>query len=196
MIALAALVFLSAITPGPNNLVLLQHGATRGVRAGLPAGLGISLGGCLMLAAVWSLMAAAGPWLATAAPLLAVASALVLVSMAVSLWRSAPGIKRHPPSLPMGLWAMAAFQLVNPKAWSFLASLAGTQFAARSEPASLGAMLAVFALTSLFCSAVWLMAGQALQRWLSVARRARGFNRVMAAALAGLAIQTIASVPF
>ena len=43
MTALALLIFASAITPGPNNLVLLHRGASRGFRAGIPASLGIAL---------------------------------------------------------------------------------------------------------------------------------------------------------
>ena len=50
LIASATLVFAAAITPGPNNFLVLRIALENGVRAALPAIAGVVLGGLAMLA--------------------------------------------------------------------------------------------------------------------------------------------------
>lgn len=184
MTELGLLVLAATLSPGPNNLLLLQHGAAHGFRAGLPACLGIVAGGGAMLAAAWSMLAASGPAAARAAPWLAAAGALVLLVMAASMWRDrGPDVAE---AVPPRLLAMALFQALNPKAWAFLASLATLGVAGADT--GLGRTLLVFATVSLACSCLWLAAGGRLRRWLPGQRRQRLFNRGMAMVLAAMAV--------
>ncbi len=187
MTALALLIFASAITPGPNNLVLLHRGATRGFRAGIPASLGIAAGGCAMLAIALAVLAA-GPLPQAAMPWLGSAGATMLLAMAVALWGAHAGDAPRRAS-PAGFWTMAAFQLANPNAWSFLASLAALH--AASGGASAVATVALFAVASLLCSAIWLGGGRLMSRLLAAPRRARLFNRAMAVTMAALALHLL-----
>ena len=43
----------SSITPGPNNMMTLASGVNYGFRRSMPRLLGISLGFCIMIVAVW-----------------------------------------------------------------------------------------------------------------------------------------------
>ncbi|GAB3512357.1 LysE family translocator [Pseudoxanthomonas daejeonensis] len=183
MTALALLIFVSAITPGPNNLVLLHRGATRGFRAGLPASLGIAAGGSAMLA-IALVVLGAGPLPQAAMPWLGSAGATMLLVMAMALW-GAPAGDAPLRASPAGFWAMAAFQLANPKAWAFLASLAALR--ATSGGPSAAATVAIFAAASLLCSAIWLGGGRLMTRLLATPRRSRLFNRAMAVAMAAMA---------
>lgn len=183
MAALALLIFASTITPGPNNLVLLHRGATRGFLAGLPASLGIAFGGSVMLA-IALVVLGAGALPRAAMPWLGSAGAAMLLAMALALWVTRPGDTPLRAS-PAGFWTMAAFQLANPKAWAFLASLAALHAAGGAVSAA--ATVAVFAGASLLCSAIWLGGGRLMSRLLATPRRSRLFNRAMAVAMAAMA---------
>lgn len=183
MAALALLIFASTITPGPNNLVLLHRGATRGFLAGLPACLGITFGGSVMLAIALAVLGA-GALPRAAMPWLGSAGAAMLLAMALALWTTRPGAAPLRAS-PAGFWTMAAFQLANPKAWAFLASLAALH--ATGGAVSAAATVAVFAGASLLCSAIWLGGGRLMSRLLATPRRSRLFNRAMAVAMAAMA---------
>ena len=50
LFAVCGLLCVAAITPGPNNLVVLRASSQGGIRAALPAIAGIVLGGLLLLA--------------------------------------------------------------------------------------------------------------------------------------------------
>lgn len=184
MTELGLLVLAATLSPGPNNLLLLQHGAAHGFRAGLPACLGIVAGGGAMLVVAWGVLTASGPAAGKAAPWLAAAGALVMLVMAAGMWQDrTPGT---PDAAPPRFWTMALFQALNPKAWAFLASL-GTLGVAGAGT-GLGRTLLVFATVSLACSCLWLAAGGRLRRWLPGQRRQRLFNRGMAMVLAAMAV--------
>jgi threonine/homoserine/homoserine lactone efflux protein len=50
--SMAVFAFVTSVTPGPNNMMLLASGVNFGVRATLPHALGISCGHFIMLMAV------------------------------------------------------------------------------------------------------------------------------------------------
>ena len=52
LLAVALVVFIIGITPGPNNVVLMRLAAQRGMSAALPAIAGILFGGSALLVAV------------------------------------------------------------------------------------------------------------------------------------------------
>ncbi|MDJ0857531.1 MAG: LysE family translocator, partial [Dinoroseobacter sp.] len=49
LLGLIAFAFVSSITPGPNNLMLLASGANFGLRRSMPHMMGISLGHAFMV---------------------------------------------------------------------------------------------------------------------------------------------------
>lgn len=188
MTELALLVLAATLSPGPNNLLLLQQGAARGFRAGLPACLGIVAGGGAMLVAAWGVLAVSGPAAGKAAPWLAAAGALVMLGMAAGMCRD-----RMPDTqdaAPPRFWTMALFQALNPKAWAFLASLA--TLGAAGAGVGPGRALLVFATVSLACSCLWLAAGGRLRPWLLERRQRLLFNRGMALVLAAMSVHLCA----
>jgi threonine/homoserine/homoserine lactone efflux protein len=124
-LALAALVFGATLTPGPNNLALLDVAARGGRRAALPAIAAIVIGGLALYALVHlglGVWAARHPW---------IHSLMLACSVGYLLWlgwglvyrslRPAPA----PPALtaPTHAPALLAFQFVNPKGWLLMISV-------------------------------------------------------------------------
>lgn len=181
-IALLGFAFVTSVTPGPNNMMLLASGVNFGFRRTIPHMLGISAGHSLMVFLVG--LGLAGIFRAWPASLLA----LKVASVGYMLWlawkiahSAAPGEGRAKP-VPMTFLQAAAFQWVNPKAW---AMALGAVSAYVVEPSALAyAMVAgTFALVNLPSVSVWAGAGQAVRRWLDGPGRLKAFNWTMAVLL-------------
>lgn len=178
LFAFCLFAFVSSITPGPNNLMLLASGLNFGLRRTLPHMLGVSIGFAVMLLAVGAgLTALLRAW-PLAYTLLKGVGAAYLVLLAWSVARAgSPGLREA--GQPMGFWAAAAFQWVNPKAWM----MGVTAFAAYGEGGSLGQVLLIaplFSLINLPCIGSWAWIGSRLRNWMAVGRRQQWFNGLMA----------------
>jgi threonine/homoserine/homoserine lactone efflux protein len=179
--ALAAFAFVTSITPGPNNLMLMASGANFGFRRTLPHMLGVGIGFAAMIALVGLGLAQAFDAWPPGRTLLRV------VSLGYTLWLAwriatagAPG--RSAAARPIGFVAAALFQWVNPKAWA----MALTAIAVYAPTGSLGAVLwvaAVFGAINLPSVTSWALMGQEMRRWLGTSRRLRAFNAGMATLL-------------
>lgn len=183
--ALAAFAFVSSITPGPNNLMLMSSGANFGFRRTIPHALGVGIGFTLMIILVGiGLMG-----LFNLFPVLN--TALKVVSVAYLLWLAwkianagAPGDGESPRGRPMSFIQAALFQWVNPKAWS----MALTAIALYAPDRNIAAVLfvaAIFGIINLPSTSLWAVMGMALRGWLSNAWRLAAFNWTMAALLVG-----------
>lgn len=184
LLGLLIFAFVSSITPGPNNIMLMTSGATWGFARSVPHLLGVALG-FVAMAAVMGLGLAE---LVAAAPRLqAVLKAVAAVYLVFLAWRiataAAPVPGRRSRSRPLTFTEAAAFQWINPKAWA----MALTALAAYVPPeGGLGATLtvaAVFGLVNLPSVAIWVGLGTQLRRWLERPSRRRAFNAAMAALL-------------
>lgn len=184
LLAFALFAWVSSITPGPNNLMVLSSGLNFGFRASIPHVLGISIGFAFMLVAVGLGLALAFERWPVLYQLLKLAGIAYLLWLAWGL-ASAGSLaldRRGAAPQPMGFWAAAAFQWVNPKAWVMAVSAFATYMPARG----LGLVLltaALFALINLPAVAAWALCGSRLRHWLAEPARQRVFNRVMAALL-------------
>ena len=182
LIALLGFAFVTSVTPGPNNMMLLASGVNFGFRRTIPHMLGISVGHSFMVLLVG--LGLAGVFVAWPLALLA----LKVVSVAYMLWlawkiahANAPGSGKE-AAQPMTFLQAAAFQWVNPKAW---AMALGAVAAYVPEP-SFGAYLTValvFSAVNLPSVSVWAGVGQAVRRWLEGPGRLRAFNWTMAGLL-------------
>ena len=182
LIALLGFAFVTSVTPGPNNMMLLASGVNFGFRRTVPHMLGISVGHSVMVFLVG--LGLAGVFKAWP-PALVI---LKLVSVAYMLWLAwkiahagAPGEGRA-KARPMTFLQAAAFQWVNPKAW---AMALGAVAAYVPDPSiwAYATVAMVFSAVNLPSVAVWAGAGQAVRRWLAGPGRLRAFNWTMAALL-------------
>lgn len=177
LFALMGFAFVTSITPGPNNLMLMASGANFGLRRSLPHMLGVTLGfGGMIL-----LLGLGVEQVIESAPRLALA--MKVVSLGYMLWlawkiahASAPE-GRAVQGRPMSFLAACAFQWVNPKAWMMAL---GALSAYAEGAGSVLAVAVVFTLVNLPSVAVWAAMGQGLRGALQNPGRLRLFNGAMA----------------
>jgi threonine/homoserine/homoserine lactone efflux protein len=189
LIAASLFSFVSSITPGPNNMMMLASGVNFGFRRSVPHWLGICGGFTFMLCAVglglhtlladhpalYALMRYAGSaYLAWMAWRLATASASPAAQD-----DDAP----RSDARPLGVLGAAAFQWVNPKAWVMAVTAMSTYLPARAQVIDVVALALLFGVINLPCVACWAGGGAALRRFLQDPLRLRVFNISMALVL-------------
>ncbi len=179
--ALVGFAFVSSITPGPNNMLLLASGANFGFRRTVPHMLGISVGHSFMVI----LLGAGLVQVFDAFPaILTVMKVLAVVYLLYLAWKIANAAPKSPDApdtagRPFTFLQAAGFQWVNPKAW-FMALTAITVYATAHDLRSVVIVALVFACTNLPSITVWTVLGQQMRRFLTNPARLRAFNMTMA----------------
>jgi len=182
LLALSLYAIVSSITPGPNNLMLLASGVNFGFRRTVPHMLGVSLGHSFMVVVVGLGLAGvftAVPWARAVLTMLSVAYLLWLAWKIAHAAPPEPGAAR---GRPFTFLQAAAFQWVNPKAWT----MALTAIALYAQGPGVGPVLlvaGVFLCSNLPSIALWAATGSVLSRWLQDPGRLRAFNITMAVLL-------------
>lgn len=182
LLALALFAAATVFSPGPNNLMLMTSGANFGLRRSLPHLAGVAYGFPLMVLPVGlGVMQVFEIWPPAY-------TLLKLVSVAYLLWlawkiahQAAPGEARA-NARPLSFVQAAAFQWVNPKAWS-MALGAVTLYAASRDLTAVAWVSATYAVIGTGSAVTWTLLGTGLRRWLADPRRLRMFNWTMAALL-------------
>ena len=174
----------TSLTPGPNNMMLLASGANFGFRLTLPHLLGVSLGFVLL---VWIVGLGLGAVFAAFPPLHTVLQVLGGLYLVYLAWKigTAKGIGtgKGEAGRPMTFAQAAAFQWVNPKAWT-MALGAATTYAPRAQyVVNILVVGLVFGAINLPCCGSWATLGTLMRRFLSRPGILRAFNLVMAALL-------------
>lgn len=183
VLPLIGFAFVSSITPGPNNLMLMASGANFGFRRTLPHMLGISLGHAFMVALVGLGLGEvfdSAPWLKL---VLAGLSSLYLLYLAWKIAHAAPPRGGEAAGRPFTFLQAAGFQWVNPKAW-WMAMHAVTNLSPEGGGLAPALWVAgIFAMTNFPSIMVWTTAGLQIRRLLHRPRLLRAFNWTMAALL-------------
>ena len=183
--ALAAFAFVSSITPGPNNLMLMASGANYGLRRTLPHMLGVALGFAFMVILVGVGLIQIFDAFPVTYTVLKVASVGYLLYLAWKIATAAAPEAKEPTGTPFTFLQAAAFQWVNPKAWTM--ALTAISVYAVPEAGVWGILLVglVFGAVNLPSVSVWTWMGQQLRRVLDDPRKLRVFNIAMAVLLIG-----------
>jgi threonine/homoserine/homoserine lactone efflux protein len=190
LLALVGFSFVSAATPGPNNVLLWASGAEFGFRRTLRHVVGTAIG-----IAIMALGAAAGlAALVTTIPQLGlalkIAGSLYLLYLAWQI-AGAGAIQRSAVSRPLGLVQAALFQAVNPKGWVFVLG-AMTTFRPDGWPVVTGSLLVTLTmfLVGIPSAALWAGAGGLLSRLVANEQH----RRVVSLALGVIVALTVISV--
>lgn len=190
-LALAAFAFVSSITPGPNNLMLLASGANFGFVRTVPHMCGIAVGFASLLFGIgFGLGALLSTW-PTLNLILKVAggSYLLFLSWKIASNRSVGDVEAV--SKPLTLLQAAAFQWVNPKAW-MMALTAMVLYADPTTPLLSVLLVGTVFVTINFPSvSVWAGFGTVLRRVLSNPTRLKWFNITMGILLAATLIPMV-----
>jgi len=177
--ALAGFAFVTSITPGPNNLMLMASGANFGFRRSIPHMLGIGIGFVVMLVTVGLGVIVLFEAFPVVHTILTVVSIGYLLYLAWKIATAAPPEAAETNARPMTFLQAALFQWVNPKAWA-MALTAVTVYAPSRDPWAIMLVGLVFGLINLPAVSSWKLLGLQMRRLLTSRIRLRIFNAVMA----------------
>ncbi len=177
-IALAGFAFVSQISPGPNNFMLMASGMNYGWLRTLPHMLGIGLGFPVMVVLVGLGVMQVFDIVPYSFNVLRILSVAYLVYLA---WKIATALPADTDSIsentrPLSFIQAAAFQWVNPKTWA----MAVTAITAYSPPerslTSVFFIALVFAVIGTVTINSWTMLGRQLRHLLRTPAAYRSFN--------------------
>mmetsp|Transcript_2923 Transcript_2923/g.5118 ORF Transcript_2923/g.5118 Transcript_2923/m.5118 type:complete len:198 (+) Transcript_2923:54-647(+) len=180
--ALVAFAFVSSITPGPNNLMLMASGANFGFRRTIPHMLGIGIGFTFMVMLVGAGLVQVFDTYPVSYTVLKVGSVLYLLYLAWKIATAAPIKDGQGKGQPMTFLQAAGFQWVNPKAWA-MALTAVTVYAPGTTLWAIGLVALIFGAINLPSVSTWTLLGQQMARILTNPARLTAFNWTMATLL-------------
>jgi threonine/homoserine/homoserine lactone efflux protein len=188
--ALSLFAFVSSITPGPNNLMLMASGANYGFHRTIPHMLGIGIGFTIMLFLVGIGLLTLFDAIPYSYETLKVASVLYLCWLA---WKVATAVAPEQSSRkgkPFSFLQAAMFQWINPKAWTMALS-AFTLYAPDRSLFSVLLVSLVFGIVNIPSISAWTLIGQKMQAILTNPTRLMAFNYTMAVLLIATLIPVI-----
>ncbi len=181
--ALTVFAFVSSITPGPNNIMLMNSGVNFGFKQTIPHLLGVGIGFTLMIFLVGLGVMQVFDRFPVTYDILKVLSIVYLIYLAIKIaFSNSDGEQKSSNTKPFTFMQAALFQWVNPKAWT----MALTAISIYAPSKSLAAVLLVsltFGLINLPCISSWIVLGQRMQVFLTNQKYLRYFNFTMAALL-------------
>lgn len=180
--AFATFAFVSSVTPGPNNLMLLASGANFGLVRTIPHMLGIGIGFTVMIVLVGVGLMQVFDAVPASYTILKIVSVAYLLWLAFKIANAGAPQGGETQGTPMTFLQAAAFQWVNPKAWTMVLT-AITIYAPDRSLSAIVLVALVFGVINLPTVSTWTLIGQQMQRVLTDARRLRAFNWTMAALL-------------
>ncbi|MGY0619620.1 LysE family translocator [Lysobacter sp. A378] len=184
MIGAAGLIAVAAITPGPNNLIVMRAASQSGFMAALPAITGVVAGGLVMLLLV---MAGAGVMFAAEPRLqrvITVGGAAYLCWLGASLVMGS--FARHGANgvapvraLPIGAAALFGFQFLNPKSWVMVLTVTAAVRSGAEASQVLLPLAALFTVIPALCLALWCALGVLMTTYFDRRRVRSWLDRVM-----------------
>ena len=175
VVSIAIFGFVTAVTPGPNNTMLLSLGANFGAKRALPFINGIMVG---LTTTLTSLSLGFGAIL-TAFPAVYTAMKVVgfsyIVYLAYKIVRSTKAVSAK-ESTYIGFVKAVGFQFINPKAWIVGATLTTTLIPVGAGFGPTALSILIFLVTTWPGAFIWASLGQSLATLLNNDRRRAIFN--------------------
>ncbi|NVK00586.1 MAG: LysE family transporter [Oceanospirillaceae bacterium] len=157
MVSFIVFAFITSITPGPNNSMLMASGIRFGVKRSLPHLFGINVGFGVMFLFVGSILPVIPMQLFNVLEYLAIG---LLIYIALRIATASTDISEvDTGDKPWSFMRAASFQWINPKAL-MMAFAGATSYGLDTTMAA-----AIFALTNVVCG-VWIFAGASLRKFL------------------------------
>lgn len=185
LVSMLMFAFVTSITPGPNNMMLLASGVNFGFVATLRhlAGVCIGLVVILLLAGFGLQRVFLGfPWIYATMKWL---GAGYLLYLAWGITQSGEPVTnaRQLEAKPLGFVGAALFQWVNPKVWVMVFGFYSAYVPANADWAVVIASSLLFGMVNLPCVSSWALLGEKLRAFLAQTARRQAFNYFMAALL-------------
>jgi threonine/homoserine/homoserine lactone efflux protein len=197
LVGVGWLIFISAVTPGPNNIAVLQIAGERGLKAAAAAITGIVVGGfalVLLIQAGLGAVAARHEWLRGGITLGGAAYLAWLGATIVHRGFSSEDGTRDPARKDFhSAWSLFTFQFTNPKAWILvLTATAVARCSGCSNPGPMTALAVLMTVIPATCLLGWALLGRVVARHAQGAAKqawlARSLGLLLIAAAASLAL--------
>ena len=182
--ALCTFAFVTSVTPGPNNLMLMSSGANFGIRRSLPHLFGVTFGFVFMLILVGIGLMQVFDLYPLTYELLRLFSVAYLLYLAWKISNARPSAERASGS-PIGSLQAALFQWVNPKAWAMALTTISVYTPASHPLHSIILVATIYLLINLPSNGSWILLGTQLRRFLDDPLKLRCFNVTAAVLLVG-----------
>ncbi len=184
LVGLVIYSFVTSITPGPNNMMVMASGLNFGFLRSVPHILGISIGFGIMVLIVGTGLGALFETYPVIHDVLRWIGAAYLLYLAWGIATSGPVDRQDARAgRTMSFLGAAAFQWANPKAWIMALGAITTYLPPEPALISVGFLALVFAVVNAPCVGAWAAFGAVLRRVLSDPSHIRMFNVVMAVLL-------------
>ena len=174
--------FVTSITPGPNNLMLMASGANFGFRRTIPHMLGVGLGFVFMAILMGVGLSSAFDAWPILKDVLTVVSIVYLLWLAWKIANAAQPKDGEAAGKPLTFLQAASFQWVNPKAWSMALS-AVTIYTYDDTVLAIFVVAAIFGAVNIPAVSTWCLLGREMRRFLTNPARLKAFNWFMAGLL-------------
>lgn len=181
----------TAITPGPNNIMLTASGANFGFRRTLPHMLGVAIGSTIMVLAIGLGLSAIFERFPLIHQVLRYGGGAYLLYLAYRIAMAAPTPgAAQPAGHPLTFLQAALFQWINPKSWMMAVGAISAYTTVGGNLMLESVLIAVtFGAIGLPSTALWAGLGVAIARLLRTRWALRAFNIAMALLLvASLAV--------
>lgn len=180
--ALVTFAFVTSVTPGPNNVMLLASGVNFGFRRTIPHMVGVALGHALMVFLVGIGLMGLFIGYPPAQLALKLISTVYMLYLAWKIAHAAPPAGASGEGSPLTFFQAAAFQWVNPKAW--IISLGAVSIYAPGQEWGAVAWVALgFLSVGWITTVIWTGVGLGVRRLLQSPQVLRAFNYTMAGLL-------------
>lgn len=187
--AFASYVFVSCITPGPNNIMSMSNGTKYGVKKSLPFCFGVATGFCLIILVSIGCNIFLYKYIPGILEVMTYIGGAYILYLAWIIWRDKPKVKKNKSMQldPKAFTTAVVLQFVNPKGILFSMTLI-TNFVFPYFQ-SVGAFVVVLAfnwVVVIFSSCCWVLFGSVFQKFFEQYRKV--INTVMALLLVYCAI--------
>lgn len=183
LLALFGFIFIAAITPGPNNIMLLASGVNYGFRRTIPHMMGVIIGFPAMALCIGYGLGEILERVPLLFDLIKIAGGTYLLYLAYKIATSGPVESRTGRAKPLSFMQAAAFQWVNPKSWVVGISAMAAFSDVTNFHTSVWIITFVFALGAVFSVVMWTGFGTVLRSFMSNPKYFKAFNFTMAALL-------------
>lgn len=179
--AIILFAIVSSVTPGPNNTLIMTSGLNYGIRRSLPHFFGILIGFPGMIVAVGLGLAGLFEKFPALHTVLKIVGACYLSYLAWKIASAPVSQMNKTEGKPFTFIQAAAFQWVNPKAWTMAIGATVTYTViGMNYGLQVGIIAAIFMVFGGPCILLWLWFGASLKSVLQQARTVRIFNVSMA----------------
>jgi threonine/homoserine/homoserine lactone efflux protein len=177
--------FVTSITPGPNNIMLMTSGVNHGVRKTLPHFSGIIIGFPAMVAAIGLGLSVVFLNYPVVHQIIKVIGIAYLLFLAWKIANSSNPNASENLREPLTFFQAVAFQWVNPKAWIIAVGAIATYTTVGNVKEQVLVIILGYATVGSISMALWLLMGAVLQNFIRNQKQMQLFNICMAVLLVG-----------